>query len=250
VDVTVLGSSAAWPGPGRAAAGLLLQHEGTSVALDLGTGTLSNLQLRIPHDALDAVVVTHQHLDHVLDLYPLFVARLDHPDRLAPLALYAPLGVFDAVAVLEDEEGKQEMRETFDVREEESGATFEVGPLRFTLRSLPHSIPNLGIRVEADGAVLAYTGDTGPGPEIEELARGVDVLVSEASWEDDDGILADGHLTAQQAGRHAAGAGAGHLVLTHFWSTVDRDRARSLAADAFGREVVIGDENLHIEVVA
>jgi ribonuclease BN (tRNA processing enzyme) len=136
------------------------------------------------------------------------------------------------------------------VREEASGSTFEVGPLRFSLRSLPHSIANLGIRVEADGTSLAYTGDTGPGPEIEELARGVDVLVSEASWEDEDGILAGGHLTAEQAGRHAAGAGAGRLVLTHFWSTVDRDRAKSLAADAFGREVVIAEENLQIGVVA
>jgi ribonuclease BN (tRNA processing enzyme) len=250
VDVTVLGSSAAWPGPGRAAAGLLLQHEGISVALDLGTGTLSNLQLRIPHHELDAVVVTHRHLDHCLDLYPLTVARVFHPDRLVPLPIHAPAGVFDAVAALEDEEGKREMRETFDVGEEESGSTFEVGPLRFALRSLPHSIPNLGIRVEADGASLAYTGDTGPGPEIEELARGVNVLVSEASWEDEDGILAEGHLTAEQAGRHAAGAGAGRLVLTHFWSTVDRDRARTLASEAFGGEVEVAEENTQIAMVS
>src|SRR5919106_113282 len=57
MEVTVLGTSAAWPGPGRAASGFLVQHEGTALALDLGPGTLSNLQLRVPHERLDAVLI-------------------------------------------------------------------------------------------------------------------------------------------------------------------------------------------------
>lgn len=248
MEVTVLGTSAAWPGPGRAAAGFLVQHQGASIALDLGTGTLSNLQLRVHHEELDAVLITHQHLDHCLDLYPLTVARVFHPEPLTPLPLYAPPGVFEAVAALEDQEGREEMRGLFDVRE--PGDAFEVGPLRVTTRLLPHLVPNLGFRVEAGGAALAYTGDTGPSKEIEALARGVDVLVSEASWEDEDGILVEGHLTARQAAEHAAAAGAGKLVLTHLWQTVNRDRARELAAAAFDGEVVVADEGRTIRVGA
>ncbi|MGH2674532.1 MAG: MBL fold metallo-hydrolase [Actinomycetota bacterium] len=250
MEVTVLGSSAAWPGPGRAAAGLLVQHGGTSMALDLGTGTLSNLLRHLPHEDLDAVLVSHEHLDHCLDLYPITVARVFHPEPLAPLPLYAPPGVFEAVAALEDEEGQAEMRGLFGVTELEPGDAFGVGPFRISTRLLPHMVPNLGFRVEAGGASLAYTGDTGPSEEIEALAKGVDVLVTEASWEDERGALVEGHLTARQAAEHAARAGAGTVVLTHFWNTVNRERARQLAAEAFDGDVVVAEEGLRIRVGA
>lgn len=248
MDVTVLGSSAAWPGPGRASAGFLLRHEGVSVALDLGIGTLANLQLHIAHEQLDAIVVTHEHLDHCLDLYALTVARVFHAVPLAPLPFYALPGVFERVAVLETDEQREEMRALFDVRPMEPGSTFTVGPLRVSTRLLPHLVPNLGLRVEADGQTVAYTGDTGPSEEIHALARDVDVLVSEASWETEDDALVSGHLSAAQAGGHAARAGARRLVLTHFWPTVDRERSLEHAGEAFGGEVLLAEEGLRIDV--
>lgn len=248
MEVTVLGTSAAWPGAGRAASGLLVREGDTAVALDLGTGTLSNLQLEVPHERLDAVAITHRHLDHCLDLSPLTVARVFNPEPLPPLPFFAPNGVFDRVAALENEEQRRQMRALFDVRDLEGGDTFEVGPFRITTRALPHSAPNLGFRVEAGGAALAYTGDTGPSEEIEALAKGVDMLVSEASWEDEDGILVEGHLTARQAAEHAAAAGSGTLVLTHFWPTVDRARAAELAAGVFDGQVVVAEERSTIRV--
>ncbi len=248
MEVTVLGTSAAWPAAGRAAAGLLVRSGETAVALDLGFGTLSNLQLELPHERLDAVLVTHEHLDHCLDLAPLTVARVFHPEPLSPLPFFAPSGVFNHVAALETEEQRQQMLALFEVDDLEAGGTFEVGPFRITTRALPHLVRNLGFRVEADGVALAYTGDTGPSEEIEALAKDVDVLVSEASWEDDRGILVEGHLTARQAAQHAAGAGAGTLVLTHFWPTVDRGRSRELAAAAFDGEVVVAEERSTLQV--
>lgn len=248
MELTVLGTSAAWPAAGRASAGFLLRHDGANVALDLGIGTLANLQLEIPQERLDAVVVTHEHLDHCLDLYAITVARVFHAEPLAPLPLYAPPGVFERVSALETEEQLEQMRALFDVRTLEGGDTFEIGPLRLSTRPLPHLVRNLGFRVEADGLTVAYTGDTGPSEEVEALARDADVFVSEASWERDEDALVEGHLSARQAAQHAARAGAGRLVLTHFWPTVDRDRARRHAAEAFDGEVLLAEEGMRIGV--
>lgn len=246
MKLTVLGSCAAWPEAGRAATGLLLEHDGFSVALDLGAGTLGNLQRHVAHERLGAVVITHEHLDHCLDLYPLTVARAFHPEPLTPLPLYAPPGVFERIAALEDEEGVEEMRQLLDVRPIDPGEAFEVGPLRVSTRLLPHMVPNAGVRLEAGGHAVAYTGDTGPSSEIEELARGADLLVAECSWLEPNEELGPIHLTATEAGEHAARAGAAALLLTHFWPGLDRDRARERAAGAFDGDLTVADEGLSL----
>jgi ribonuclease BN (tRNA processing enzyme) len=250
VQLTVLGSCAAWPDVGRAATGFLLEHDGFSVALDLGTGTLANLQRHVPHEGLGGVVITHEHLDHCLDLYPLTVARAFHPEPLTPLPLYAPPGVFERIAALEDEEGVEEMRQLFDVRPFQPGETFELGPLQVSTRLPPHMVPNAGLRIDADGRTMMYTGDTGPSNQIDELARDCDLLVAESSWLERNEELGPIHLTAGQAGEHAARAGAKTLMLAHFWPGLDRDAAREQAALAFPGELVVADEGLSVSVGA
>jgi ribonuclease BN (tRNA processing enzyme) len=249
VELVVLGTCAAWPEPRRAATGVLVRLDGVSVALDLGPGTLPRLLEVIPHERLDAVIVTHKHLDHCLDLYPLSVARVFHPERLPRIPLYAPPGVFERIAALEDAEGVEELRnEIFDVRAFEPGESFEVGPFRVDTRLLPHMVPNAGLRVQGGGASLAYTGDTGPSDQIVELARGVDLLVSEASWHEVDDRVGPIHLTARQAGEHAARSEASRLMLTHFWPGLDRDVSREQASEAFGGDLLLADEGLRVEV--
>jgi ribonuclease BN (tRNA processing enzyme) len=230
--------------------GLLLEDQGFSVALDLGTGTLSNLQRSVPHERLGALLITHQHLDHCLDLPALVLAREFHEGPLDPLPLYAPPGVFERISALEDREGVEEMRQVLDVRAIAPGEGFEVGPFRVSTRLLPHMVPNAGFRLEMDGRALAYTGDTGPSAEVEELARGADLLVAECSWLKPVEELGPFHLTAAQAGGHAARAGVASLMLTHFWPGMDRDAAREQAASAFDGEILLADEGVVIEVGA
>jgi ribonuclease BN (tRNA processing enzyme) len=207
------------------------------------------LQAVIPHERLDAVLITHRHLDHCLDVYPLTVARVFHPDPLERLPLYAPPGVFERIAALEDAEGVEEMRNRiFDVRAFEPGDAFEVGPLRVSTRLMPHAVPNAGYRIEAEGRVLAFTGDTGPSKEIEELGRDADLVVAEASWLVADEEMGPIHLTAAQAGEHAARSGADALMLTHFWPGVDRDASRTQAAELFDGDLHVADEGMRVEV--
>ena len=250
MDVTVLGSCGAYPGAGRAASGYLLEHDGFRLVLDFGTAALPNLQKHAGIHAVDAVVISHSHADHWVDLYPLFIARFFHAHPIDPLPLFAAPRVFDHLSALEDDEGVEQLNRIYQLTEVEPGQGFEVGPFRFTTRPMRHPVPTLGMRIESDGVVLAYSADTGPADELVEVARGADVLVAEASWLDGQDRIPDLHLTARQAGEHAARAGAGRLVLSHFWPTNAREPSLEQAAETFHGEVLLADEDLRFEVEA
>jgi ribonuclease BN (tRNA processing enzyme) len=248
VELTVLGTSAAYPAPGGAASGYLVRHDGFNLVLDFGTGALANLQRFVDLPEIHAMVISHEHPDHCLDLYPLWLALFFHPERLPAIPLVAPPGVFDRVARLHrGEDEVRDMRERFDVREVEPGATLELGPFQVHTRPMRHLVTTIGMRLEADGATLAYTGDTGPTEEVEHLGQGVDVLVAENSWLDGQGT-GPFHLTAREAGTHADRAEARRLVLSHFWPTNPREPSRDQAAEAFGGEVVLAEEGMALEV--
>jgi ribonuclease BN (tRNA processing enzyme) len=248
VQLTILGSSAAFPAAGGAASGYLLRQDGFNLWMDCGTGTLANVQRHVPHYEIDAILVSHEHPDHCVDLYPLFIARTFHPDALPKLPVYGPEGVFTRVGGLEREGDGGKMRDVFDMRPVEPGDAFEVGPFRVRTRLLPHWVPNIGVRLETDGLAIAYTGDTGPDDGIEWLAQDADILVAEASWQDGHEAEQPYHLTSRQAAEHASRAGARRLLLSHFWPGLDRDVSREQAEEAYEGEIVLANEGLSVEI--
>jgi ribonuclease BN (tRNA processing enzyme) len=115
-----------------------------------------------------------------------------------------------------------------------AGEDFSIGPFRAETRLLPHSVPNAGVRLVADGRVLAYTGDTGPSLEVVALARGADLLLAEATYVNQVPDDLQPHLSsARDAGRQAAQAGAKHLTLTHLWLGTEREAARAAARHGY-----------------
>lgn len=248
MELIVLGTDSGFPRPGGACSGYLLRHDGFNLVVDLGTGALANLLRHVSYDeGIGAVILSHEHPDHCVDLYPLYVARWLHPEPLPRIPVYGPAGAFERVARLEGTDGSPDMPSAFEPHSVQPGASLEVGPFRIDTRPTAHLVTNLGMRIQADGAALAYTGDTGPSEEVVSLAHGADLLLAEAT-------LLDGpnqswfHLSARQAAEHAARAGAGKLVLTHFWPTRDRDTSREQAGEAFDGDVVVAAEGLSLEV--
>ena len=250
----MLGSSGAWPEPGRACSGFLLEHDGFRVVLDLGYGTLSPLlaHLGSPTAAgLDAVVVTHDHPDHVVDLHGLLRARLYDGQDLPRIALHAPGAVVERIAGLEDVERSVTER-VFDWRPIPAKGS-ELGPFRLDCWELPHYVPNAGVRLSAPGLTVSYTGDTGPDPALAELGRDADLFIVDATDRhqrrarppDDEPAL---NLTAREAGEAATAAGARKLMLTHFWPGNDRERARAAAAAAFAGEILVADEGAVVDL--
>jgi ribonuclease BN (tRNA processing enzyme) len=251
--LVVLGSCGAWPEPGRACSGFVLEYAGTRLILDLGYATLPRLLTVLGSrvaDGIDAVIVTHKHPDHMLDLHGLFRARWFGRREAPAIPLYAPEGVLSRVAGLE-EDNAAAVHRVFDWRPLPQ-RSYQVGPFRLDSFALPHFVFNAGVRLTAPGLTVAYTGDTGPDAALVELGRDADLYIVEATSRNQRASTPESptgpgmHLTAREAGEAATAAGARRLLLTHFWPGNDRERSRAEAAEVFGGEVLLADEGLEV----
>jgi ribonuclease BN (tRNA processing enzyme) len=239
-----LGVGGGWARPGGAACGYLLRHDGFNLWIDAGTGTMANLQRHIGLDNVHAIAVSHRHFDHFLDLYPFWLSRwwVDQ-DRPAGIPLFAPPGMFEHALQLEPKLGNAFLSQVV-----EPGEGFEAGPFRVATAPMNHPVPTLGMRIEADGAALAYSADTGPTDQLVHLSREADVLLCESTWLDAREGWDPIHLTAAEAGRHAAGAGVGRLVLTHIWPASDLREVERRAGETFDGPIALAEEGLEVAI--
>ncbi|MFJ8581440.1 MBL fold metallo-hydrolase [Micromonospora sp. NPDC093277] len=244
--LTVLGGCGAWPEAGQACSGYLVEHDGFRLLVDLGYAAFPRLLQHVDANQVDAVFISHGHPDHCADLNPLLRARTLRDDRPAPLPVYALPGALDAVLAL-DRPGMLDA--AYVLHEFTAGNSFDLGPFRAETRLLPHWVPNAGVRLTAGDRVLAYTGDTGPSPDVVELARDADLLLAEATHvdqvpEDSRGCLS----SARQVGRQATEAGVGHLILTHLWPGTDPAAARAAACDGYPGDISVAAPGLTLEL--
>jgi ribonuclease BN (tRNA processing enzyme) len=242
VELVVLGAGGGWAGPGGATAGYLLRAEGFHLWVDLGSGTMARLQEHAALEDVRAVVVSHRHFDHFVDLYPFWLS-LWYGGGRPRIPLFAPPGMFEHAAQLHPD-----IAQAYEVRPVEPGGEFEVGPFRVRTAPMQHPVPTLGMRFEAEGRSLCYSADTGPTDALVSLAKGADLLLAEATWLERPPGAEPIHLTAREAGEAGRRAGVGRLVLTHVWATNPRDVVRARASEAFGADVTVATEGLTVRV--
>lgn len=215
------------PGPGAAASGYLLEAEGFTLGIELGSGTLAQLQLtRSPFD-LDALLFSHLHPDHCADLSPLTVLRRYHPQRPAGrLAVHAPSEAPSRFVAAYSPDAQDraltDLSDTYDFVTL-GPQTVHIGPFEVTTAPAAHPCEAFAFRIAHDGTTVAYTGDTGWSDAVTALARDADALLAEASWTHSADRPPDLHLSGVEAGRLASVAGAGRLLITHVtpWTSVD-----------------------------
>lgn len=240
--LTVLGGRGGWPTAGTACSGYLVEHDGFRVLIDPGYATFPRLLEHCDAASVDAVLVSHGHPDHCADLNPLLRARA-LGDRPAPrLPVHAPPGALSAVLAL-DRPGTLE--DAFELHEFVPGSAFGAGPFSVRTWLLPHWMPNAGLRLRAAGTSLAYTGDTGPSPDLTALARDADLFIADASYPEHVPDDSAPYLSsARQAGLVAAAAGAGRLVLAHPMPGTDPDAAVNAATAGYAGDITVAAPGL------
>lgn len=233
LELTVLGCSGSYPGPGMACSGYLVRGEGATVWLDAGSGTLANLQRHVGLADIDAVVLTHEHPDHWGDIEGYRVACAYGINR-GGIPVYAPAGL--------DARLSAPAAPTFDWRVVADGSRVDVGGLALRFSRTDHPPETLAVRIDGAGRSLAYSADTGPGWSFAALGDGIDLALCEATYV----ASAPGppiHLTATGAGAMAGQAGVARLLLTHLWPEVDPAETRAEAAAAYGGPVDLARMN-------
>jgi ribonuclease BN (tRNA processing enzyme) len=238
--LTILGSSGGYSGPNNPTSGFLLEAGGARLWIDAGHGTFSALQRFEDYTQIDAVLVSHVHADHCVDLYALNIALRFHEQGVLRKPLYCPLEVWERVPLLlgDSAEAKEGFHKTFDFHPVAAGEAVHIGDQPAGIRAsfLRTDHPNycLAMRLESDEGILTYSADTGPGADLAGFAEGSDLLLCEATYQE--GLVgAPVHLTARQAAETALRASVRDLVLTHVWPEFDPRRsveeARSAAGD-------------------
>jgi ribonuclease BN (tRNA processing enzyme) len=226
VRFTVLGRSPAVPNPGEACAGYLVEGGKSRVMVDVGPGTVAQLLRLCNPWELDAVVVSHMHTDHFLDLVTM---RYSFPwkDEANPkLKVYLPPGATAQMEHVAMGAGLPDyFARSFAFIEHDGTAALEIGDLRLEPTPTVHFVPTWGFRVtsrpSADdgGGSIAYSADSSPTPNLDVLAERADLFICESALRKvaDDAPPPErrGHLVPEEAGEVAQRGGVGRLVLTH-----------------------------------
>jgi ribonuclease BN (tRNA processing enzyme) len=236
--LTIIGCAGSYPGPDSAASCYLVEapYEGRTYRLvvDLGNGALGVLQQYAAIEDLDAIAVSHLHPDHYMDICGMYVYRKYVPGGPLPrIPLWGPTGSADRFAEAYDLPLDPGMTEELDVSVWTDGVPVQLGPFTVTPTRVDHPVESYALRIEEDGHVLVYSGDTGPTPALVDAARGADALLCEASFTDADDNPPHLHLTGTDAGKAATAAGVGRLLLTHVPTWTDHDEVAAEAKAAF-----------------
>lgn len=256
MKLTVLGGSAAGENPGQGCAGYYVEAGSARLVLDLGPGTFQELRLQTDFRTLDGVVISHFHLDHVLDLGALRFALAYNPvSPLRPTPLWLPPGGRDFLhrfaSAFEDEEREGDFfGSVFDVAEYDPAQPLRLGDATLTFTPTVHYVPGWAIRVAAgDAPALVYTSDTGPSANLAGFAAGAGLLVAESTLlsPSQEPFEQRGHLTAAEAAEIARAAQAERLLLTHMWAELGFDNYAAEAARVYRGPVELAKPGLIVE---
>lgn len=239
LKTVVLGCSGIYSAPGGACSGYLIDSEDTVVWLEAGPGSLSNLQLHQQLEEIDAIVLSHEHPDHWLEL-PVIYNALKYCVDLKPLKVYGTAGT---KVLAESIIGQPLTEEILDFVTITDGQKVEIGNQKWQFAQTDHPVETLAARINFNGSSMGYSADTGPNWDSSPISSEVDLFLCEATFSnelEEDGAV---HLSARQAGELAKQGGAKRLVITHKMPEHNSEELAEQASEAFGATVEQAEVN-------
>jgi ribonuclease BN (tRNA processing enzyme) len=227
MKLTVLGCSGSIPGPDSPASGYLIEAEGYRLVLDLGHGAFGALQKYLRPNDVDAIVISHLHADHCIDLTAYIVALRYGGDGYSSVGPESRIQVVGVPGTRDRLEAaydplarKLSLHELFTFATPND--TPALGPFALSYAQMNHPTPTNAVRIECGDRTLVYSADTGESTDLVTLAQGADVLLCEASVGPDEELVPGLHMTGRMAGEHADKAGVERLIVTHVppWNSV------------------------------
>lgn len=250
--ISILGSGTGIPSAERGPAGFVVAHEDNLALVDCGSGSLGRLaRLGLDYRRIGAALFTHCHADHTLDLVSLLHALNFTPGYLhgAPLRIIGPAG-FSAFLgrLLSAYPSLAERGYPLELTEVGDGAAARLDWADVAVAEVPHgNVRANAYRIACEGVVAVFSGDCSPSLALADLARGADLLVSEASFTCATAESGP-HMTAGEAGHLAESAGVGALILTHFYPGASENVVRDACSREFGGQLILGRDEMRLEV--
>src|SRR5215210_6287768 len=262
--LTVLGKSPSWQDAGGACSGYLIEEDDTVVLMDCGNGVFAKLRERIDYVDVDAVVISHLHADHFLDLVPYSYALTYAPrqqpvpvagfpgtDSPAKPKLYVPPGSRETFRRVVGAWGNDDLIENaFDLIEYEVSSELEIGPFKVQFQEVPHFTETFAMRIDSanGGGRIVYGADSSPTEQLKEFAADADLLIVEGTLPRPERTGKRGHLTPREAGEHGRDAKVKRLVITHISDELDSSWAHDEATEGFGGPVELAEEGAVYDV--
>ncbi len=252
--LTVLGSGTSVPHPRRSSSAHWLETKGGTILLDISGPAVHRMaEEGCDWANLDAIWVSHFHLDHVGGLAPFLFGTKYAPQtigRRKPLTIYGPRGTRKLLQRFDDAGDYKLFEQPFplEVREISPRAKFDVfADLQAETFSTPHTSESLAVRLtDADGATFVYTSDTGFTESLAGFARAADLFVMECSYFRSKPVKL--HLELEEAMRLARLSGAGRVMLTHLYPEWDGVDIAAEAKKFWDGEVIEARDGLRIEI--
>jgi ribonuclease BN (tRNA processing enzyme) len=265
VKITVLGKSPSWQDVDGACSGYLVEEQGFRLLIDCGNGVFSKLRRFTDYVDIDAVVISHLHADHFLDLVPfsyaltyaprqqpVAVARWPGTDHPARPSLHAPPGARACFRRVVGAWGNEDLIENaFHLREYDPSEVLHAGPLTLRFQLVPHYVDTHAVEITSaanGGRRFTFGADSSPSEDLCTFARDTDLLLIEATLPRPERDGMRGHLTPAEAGEHGRRARARRVVLTHLSDELDAAWAEAEAERTFGGPVEIAREGAVYEL--
>lgn len=250
MKLTVLGSGSSWPDSKRGAPACALEVDGALFLIDAGEGcTRAMAATGLDWRAVDAVLLTHYHNDHVSGLIPFLFALHVFPGREKPLTIFGPPGLADYMDAQRGALAPWLANMPIPVNLREIGNENRIdltGAVTATAFEVMHKKVSVGYRIEHAGRKIGFSGDSSMCEALIRIASDANLFVCESGYPDEK--LNTDHLSWSQVGQVANQARVGQLMLTHFGENADPSALVERIGERYAGPVTLGYDGLQIEL--